>query len=104
MGVVLTTAAIVAAVSVGVWSERRWPQGGAIAARRALTLILYVLIPPVVFFNLAASELALSHGIVLLLGLLAISLAALLAWLVSTRVLALPRYQAGAVICSVLAV
>jgi len=104
MGVLLTTAAIVAAVGVGVWSERRWPRGAAIAARRALTLILYVLIPPVVFFNLAATELDLDHGIGLLLGLLAISLAALLAWWVATRVLELPRYQAGAVICSVLAV
>ncbi len=104
MGVLLTTVAIVGAVGVGVWSERRWPRAAAIAARRALTLILYVLIPPVVFFNLAATELDLDHGIGLVLGLLSVSLAALLAWWVASRVLELPRHQTGAVICAVLAV
>jgi hypothetical protein len=104
MGVLLTTAAIVAAIAVGVWSERRWPRAAAIAARRALTLILYVLIPPVVFFNLASTEVDLNHGIGLALGLVSVSLAALLAWWASSRVLELPRHQTGAVVCSVLAI
>ena len=104
MGVLLTTGAIVAAVTAGVWSERRWPRGTVAVARRALTLVLYVLIPPVVFFNLAATEIDLDHGIGLVLGLLAVSLAALLAWWIASRVLGLPRHKTGAVVCAVLAI
>ncbi len=104
MGVLLTAAAIVAAVAVGVWSEGRWPQGAALAARRALLLLLYVLLPPVIFFNIAASEVDVSHGVGLVLGIVASSLGALLAWWVASRVLRLPRFQTGAVVCTVLSV
>jgi len=104
MGVLLTTAAIAISVAVGVWSERRWPQGAAIASRRALTLILYVLVPPVVFFNLAVVEVDLDSGIGIVLGLVTVSLAAVLAWWVASRVLELPPHKTGAVICTVLAV
>jgi predicted permease len=104
MGVLLTTAAIVVAVGIGVASERRWPRGAALAARRALVLLLYVLLPPVIFFNIAASKIDLSHGLGLALGIIASSLGALLAWWVASRVLKLPRFQTGAVICTVLSV
>lgn len=57
-----------------------------------------------IFFNLAGAEIDLDHGLGLGLGLLANSLASLLAWLVSSKVLKLPRHQAGAVVCSVLVV
>ena len=104
MGVLLTTAAIVAAVAVGVASEHRWPRGAALASRRALVLLLYVLLPPVIFFNVAASDIDLSHGVGLGLGILASSLGALLAWWVASRVLKLPRFKTGAVVCTVLSV
>jgi predicted permease len=104
MGVLLTAAAIVVAVAVGIASERRWPQGAALAARRALMLLLYVLLPPVIFFNVAASEVDVSHGVGLVLGIVASSLGSLLAWWVASRVLKLPRYQTGAVVCTVLSV
>jgi malate permease and related proteins len=102
MGVLLTAAAIVAAVAVGVWAERRWPRGAGIAARRSLLLMLYVLIPPLIFFNLAASEIDVEHGAGLGLGLLAISLSGLLAWWLASRVLRLARDRTGAVIAAVL--
>ncbi len=102
MGVLLTAAAIVAAVAVGVWAERRWPRGAGIAARRSLLLMLYVLIPPLIFFNLAASEIDVEHGAGLGLGLVAISLAGLLAWWLASRVLRLARHRTGAVIAAVL--
>ena len=104
MGVLLTTAAIVVAVGVGVLAERRRPKGTALAARRALTLILFVLLPPVVFFNLASTEVDLDHGIGIVLGLVAVSLAALFAWFVASRVLKLPRLQTGTVVCTVMAI
>ncbi len=104
MGVLLTTAAIVLSVGVGVWSEGRWPQGAANAARSALVLLLYVLIPPVIFFNIAAAEIDVSHGIGLVLGIVASSLGATFAYLVGSRVLKLARHQTGAVVCTVLSV
>jgi len=104
MGVLLTAAAIAAAVAVGVWSERRWPRGAALAARRSLVLMLYVLAPPVIFFNLAASEIDVGDGVGLVLGIVAVSLAGMLAWWGSSRVLELSRPQTGAVVCAVLSV
>ena len=92
------------AVAIGVGSERRWPAGAARAARRSLTLLLYVLLPPVIFFNIAASSVDVGHGIGLALGIVASSLGALLAWWVASRVLKLARFQVGAVVCTVLSV
>ncbi|HVD41823.1 MAG TPA: AEC family transporter [Solirubrobacterales bacterium] len=63
-----------------------------------------MLLPPVIFFNIAASEIDVSHGVGLLLGIVASSLGALFAWGVATRFLTLTRPQVGAVICTVLSV
>lgn len=104
MWVLLTTAAIVGSVAIGVASERRWPRGAALASRRALMLLLYVLLPPVIFFNIAASSIDLGHGVGLILGIVASSLGALVAYLVASRWLRLPRPQVGAVVCCVLSV
>jgi malate permease and related proteins len=104
MGVLLTAAAIVAGVAVGVIAERKRPRAAGLAARRALVLMLYVLVPPVIFFNLAASQIDIEHGIGLVLGIVASSLAALAAYLLSSRVLGLARHRTGAVVCAVLSV
>jgi predicted permease len=104
MGVLLTAAAIVASVAIGVWSERRWPEGAANASRKALLLLLYALLPPVVFFNLAAAEIDLAHGVGLGLALIAVTVAALFTWWIASRVMKLPRFQVGAVLCAVLSV
>ncbi len=92
------------ASAIGVFAERRRPQAAGQAARQALTLMLYVLVPPVIFFNLAASEIDVEHGVGLLLGILAVSLSGLAAWWVSSRLLGLSRHQTGAVVCAVLSV
>jgi predicted permease len=63
-----------------------------------------VLLPPVIFFNLAAQDLDLTHGIGLGLALIAASAAAAFAWVVARRALGLPRHQAGAVVTAVLSV
>lgn len=104
MGVLLTAVAIVAGIAVGVFAERRRPQAAGLAARQALTLMLYVLVPPVIFFNLAASEIDVEHGVGLLLAIVAVSLSGLAAWWVSSRILGLSRPQTGAVVCAVLSV
>ena len=104
MGILLIIAAIAVAVAVGVVAERRRPQAAALAARRALTLMLYVLVPPVIFFNLAATEIDVEHGVGLLLGIVAVSLSGFLAWWVASRVLGLSRPSTGAVVCAVLSI
>ena len=104
MVVLLTAVAIAVSVAVGVWAERRRPQAAALAARRVLVLMLYALIPPIIFFNLAAAEIDFDHGIGVGLGLLASSLSALFAWAVASRALKLSRPRTGAVICAVLSV
>jgi predicted permease len=100
----LTAATIAAAVAAGVWAERRRPQAAAHAARRSLTLMLYVLLPPVIFFNIASSHIDVNHGVGLVLGLVASSLGALTAYLLASRVLRLSNPRTGAVVCTVLSV
>jgi len=104
MGVLLIAVAIVASVAIGVAAERRRPRAAARAARRSLTLTLYVLMPPVIFFNVAGSHIDVGHGVGLLLGLLASALGALAAYLLASRVLRLSRPRTGAVVCVVLSV
>ena len=104
MSVLLIAVAIGASIAVGVAAEQRKPQAAGLAARRSLTLMLYVLVPPVIFFNLAASEIDVEHGVGLLLGIVAVSLAGFTAWWVSSRVLGLARHRTGAVVCAVLSV
>jgi malate permease and related proteins len=63
-----------------------------------------VLLPPVIFFNIAASEIDVGHGVGLVLGIVASSLGAIFAWGVASRFLDLNRPQVGAVVCTVLSV
>ncbi len=91
-------------MAVGIGSERRWPQAAGNASRKALTLILYVLLPPVIFFNLAAAKIDLSRAVGIGLALVAVSLTGLFTWWMASRVLRLPRTQVGAVLCAVLSV
>ena len=104
MVVLLTALAIVASVGVGVWAERRRPAAAAHASRQILVLMLYVLIPPIIFFNLAAAEVDVDHGVGVVLALLTSSLTALLAWALADRRLRLSRPRVGAVVCTVLSV
>lgn len=89
---------------MGVASERRWPSGAAHASRRALLVVLYVLMPVVIFFNTAASHIDVARGAGIGLAIVAVSCASLAAWWASSRWLRLARAQTGAVICAVLCV
>lgn len=92
-------AAIVAAAGLGAWSERRRPERASALARRALSFVLYVLLPPIVFVNLAEIEFDFGLGVGLLLGVLTVALVGLSAWLIAGPVFGLPRPVVGAVVC-----
>jgi predicted permease len=104
MGVLLTAAAIVVSTGIGVWSEHRWPRGAAEGARRALLAILYVVLPPVYFLNLAAAHINLDEGVGILLALLTNIVTSVLVWWGASRFLRLPRHEVGAVVVSVMVV
>lgn len=89
---------------MGVAAERRWPRGAANASRSALLFLLYFLLPPVIFFNVASADLNVDRGAGIGLGLLAAALASSFAWWAASRFLHLTRPQVGAVICAVLCV
>ncbi len=100
MEVLLTVVLMVAGAGIGVWSERRRPREAVALARRLLMVILYVLVPPVIFFNLASASISIDNALGIGLGLFNMALVGLLTWLVATRLLRLSRPQTGAVICA----
>ena len=94
--------AIVASTAAGVWAERRWGGRAGIASRRGLTFVLYFVLPPTTFFNLAAVEIDADIGFGVVLALIAVTLATLLAYLVGSKLLRLPRPAVGAIMCCTL--
>jgi predicted permease len=100
VGVLLTLVLMVAGAGVGVTAEKRRPREAVAMARRLLLVMLYVLVPPVIFFNLAAASISVDNGIGIGLALFNIALVGLAVWFVATRLLHLGRPQAGAVICA----
>jgi predicted permease len=102
LGVLLTIAAILVSGAAGVAAERRWPASAVGWARSALVFSLYTLIPFVVFFNLARTDIDTDEAGGLVIGWVAILLAAGLAWLVGSRVLRLSRPATGSLITATL--
>lgn len=94
-------AAIVISTATGVWAERRWADRAGAAARRALMLVLYVVLPPATFFNISQAELDLAVGGGLLLAWVALAVALLVTWLVARR-LGLSRAAIGSVLACLL--
>jgi predicted permease len=91
---------MLAGAGVGVWSEVRRPRQAVALARKLLLVMLYVLVPPVIFFNLAASSIDVEHGVGIGIALFNMVLIGVAVWLVATRLLRLSRPQTGAVICA----
>jgi predicted permease len=102
VGVLLTAALMAAGAGVGVWSEQRYPRAAVGLARRLLMLILYALVPIVIFFNLASASISLDNGIGVALALVNLALVSVITWFIAAKVLRLSKPQTGAVICSVL--
>jgi predicted permease len=95
-------ATILVSTAVGVWAEDRYGGRAGIAARRALLFVLYFVLPPVTFFNLARAEIDVNVGVGVVLAYAALAIAALVAWLIAARVLRLPRPAVGSFLCCTL--
>ena len=100
MGVLLTLVLMVAGAGVGVWSEKRRPREAVALARKLLLVMLYVLVPPVIFFNLAAASISVDNSVGIAIGLFNMALVGVAVWFVAARLLRLGRPQTGAVICA----
>jgi predicted permease len=97
-------ATILVSTSIGVWAEGRYGGRAGAGARRALLFVLWVVLPPATFFNLARADLDVDAGVGIVLAWAALGVATLLAWLIASRVLRLPRPAVGSVVCCVLVV
>ena len=91
---------IIVSVAAGIYGEHRWPEKAGSGSRRGLLLILYFVLPPIVFFNLVHVELSFGGGAGIGAGILTSICVGLLAWFLAVPVLKLDRPVAGAVICS----
>jgi predicted permease len=98
--VLAIVAAIVASTATGVWAQHRYGGRASTAAQRSLLFVLYFVLPPAIFFNLARADLDLDAGLGIVLGLVALVLLAACAWAVGSKVLRLPRRSVGAMISS----
>jgi len=97
-GVIAIAAVIAAAVAAGVATERKLGGRAHVLSRRVLAVMLYVLVPPVVFFNLVHLELTADVGGGIALAWVAIVLVGLLAHQVGARGLRLSRPETGTLI------
>jgi predicted permease len=102
LGVLLTIAVILVSAAAGIAAERRYPATAVRWARRALVLSLYTLVPFIVFFNLARTQIDADAAAGLAIGWAAILIAMGLAWVTAGR-LRLGRPAAGALIVGTLA-
>lgn len=91
-------AVIGAATAAGVGAEHRFPVRAERLARRLMDGMLWVLLPPIVFFNLAALELTARVGAGIGFAYLAMAITLATAYLLGTRVLRLPRTGVGALL------
>ncbi len=103
MPVLLVALAALAAAAVGVADERRRGAAADRLARRIVTVILFGLLPFIVFCNLDRLRLTTAVGAGLAFGLLAAATSGAVAWLAGSRGLRLPRPTLGAVMAAAVA-
>jgi malate permease and related proteins len=90
---------ILAATGAGVWAERRWAASASDLSRRLMLFVLYVVLPPATFFNLARAEIDADVGIGIGLAWVALAATTLLAYVVASGLLDLPSPAVGSVLC-----
>ena len=92
-------AVIVAATAAGVLAARRRPNATALADRM-LWVSLWVILPPVVFFNFARFDPSADVGAGLVFAYLGLGAALVVAWLLARGPLHLEGHTRGAFICA----
>ena len=95
-------ATIIGATGAGIWAELRYGGRAGVASRRALLFVLYFVLPPATFFNLARVHFSADIGVGIALAYVALACAGLLSWMVATRFLRLARPAVGSVVCATL--
>jgi predicted permease len=100
--VILVALAIVASTLVGVGAERHWDEGAQRFTKRLIDVMVWGLLPFIVFFVVARLHLGGGVGIGLILGYLELALVGVLAAQIGTRVLRLPRPSVGTLILTVI--
>lgn len=94
---------MIAAAGIGALFAHNKPQPAERTAKGVMDFVLWVLIPPVMFFNLVHFEVTSEVGGALAFAAVANAIVATTAWLVGSRLLRLPRPATGAmIVCSVL--
>jgi predicted permease len=96
--VLFVVLAIAGATATGVAAERRYGARAGAAARRLLRVMLYVLLPPVIFLNIAHLQLTGDAGAGVAIGIAALALTGVIAYVVSRRGLGLSRATTGSVV------
>ena len=100
----LIIVAIVLSTAAGIAAEHRWPERAGTASRKSLLGVLYLILPPVTFFNLTRVDFDIDLVGGIALGIVATALAGTAAWAIGSKLLRLPRPQVGAMVaCTIVA-
>jgi predicted permease len=98
---VTVLAAVIAVAAVaGVLGQRRRPDAAELVARRLMSAILWLILPIVAFFNMAALELTVQIGAGIAFAYAGLLVSMVAAWLIGARLLRLSRPATGALIVS----
>ncbi|MBA3299940.1 MAG: AEC family transporter [Thermoleophilaceae bacterium] len=92
------TVVIAVATAIGFGAENRMGERAELAARRVTQLMLWGLLPPVAFLNIAALELTAQVGAGIAFAYAALLLTGAIAYFVGTYLLHLPRPAVGALV------
>lgn len=98
---VLITLVIIAAVSVGAASERRWDDGARRAGARSLEILIFGLIPFVTFFTVSHVRLTTGVGAGIAFAWVELAVVTTIAYMLGSRTLDLRRPSTGALMCAV---
>jgi hypothetical protein len=100
--VILVALAILAATAVGVGAEHRWRAGAVAFSRQLIDIMVWGLLPFMTLFIVARLQLGGGVGVGLLLGYVELAIVGVLAYIIGSRVLRLPRPSVGALILTVI--
>lgn len=99
---ILVALAILASTVVGVAAEHRWRAGAVAFSKRLIEVMVWCLLPFITLFVVARLHLGGGVGVGILLGYAELAVVGLLAYVLGTRVLRLPRPSTGALILTVI--